>query len=81
MLETAASIVDEVYSCGFTGFVLLHSLLQRYSPSPLYTPHELPPPSFRGLWEPTVLANYHPSYYGMMVATFISPSSAHRELR
>lgn len=56
LLETAAAVVDEVYSCGYTGLVTLHGTL-----------------SHIGLaeWTSQLLANKHPSYYGMMIASFI----------
>ena len=56
LLVTAAAVVDEVYSCGYTGLVTLHGILAQV-----------------GLdkWKTQLLANYHPSYYGMMVASFV----------
>lgn len=56
LLETAASVVDEVYSCGYTGLVTLHGILAHVGLNE---------------WKPQLLANHHPSYYGMMVASFI----------
>lgn len=50
----AASYVDKALSCGFTGLVMLDGLLKA-SPK---------------CWESRLLANYHPSYYGMMLASF-----------
>ena len=52
LLVDAAGIVDKALSCGFTGFVMLQGLLEE-----------------AGLdkWTSELLANYHPSYYGMMV--------------
>jgi len=56
LLETAAAVVDEVYSCGYTGLVMLHGVLMHTGSTE---------------WTTQLLANYHPSYYGMMVASFI----------
>lgn len=42
-------------SCGFTGLVMLEGMLQE---------------SGRTVWRSESLANFHPTYYGMMVATF-----------
>ncbi|GFR87174.1 protein CA_C1420-like [Elysia marginata] len=55
LLVQAASIVDKALSCGFTGFVMLHGLMEAGG---LQT------------WQSRVLVNHHPSYYGMMVASF-----------
>ncbi|RUS70245.1 hypothetical protein EGW08_021990 [Elysia chlorotica] len=51
----AARVVDRALSCGFTGLVMLHGLMEA-----------------GGLdsWIPRLLVNHHPSYYGMMVASF-----------
>ncbi|GFN89552.1 protein ca_c1420-like [Plakobranchus ocellatus] len=54
-LVKAASIVDKALSCGFTGFVALQGLMEAGG---LHT------------WKSRVLVNHHPSYYGMMVASF-----------
>ena len=56
LLETAAAVVDEVYSCGYTGLVTLHGILTHIGLNE---------------WTTQLLANYHPSYYGMMIASFI----------
>lgn len=56
LLVTAAAIVDEVYSCGYTGLVTLHGILAQIGLTE---------------WTTQLLANYHPSYYGMMIASFI----------
>jgi len=45
LLITAASLVDEALSCGYTGLVLLHGILERR----------------RAEWKPELLANYHPT--------------------
>lgn len=60
LLETAAGLVDRALSCGYTGFVMLHGLLEAAGLK---------------LWLPKVFANYHPSYYGMMVAQFLRNSA------
>ncbi|XP_013410489.1 uncharacterized protein LOC106173796 [Lingula anatina] len=56
LLKTAANYVDEAKSCGYTGLVMLQGMLQA-----------------AGLdsWTHRLLVNYHPSYYGMMVAEFL----------
>ena len=59
LLETAAAVVDEVYSCGYTGLVTLHGTLSKVGLAE---------------WMPQLLANRHPSYYGMMIASFIRKS-------
>lgn len=56
LLVTAAAVVDEVYSCGYTGLVMLHGMLAHVGLAE---------------WTTQLLANYHPSYYGMMIASFI----------
>lgn len=55
LLKTAANLVDRALSCGYTGLVMLHGMLSR-----------LPLSS----WQPHLYGNYHPSYYGMMAASF-----------
>ncbi|XP_005112956.1 protein TTE1956 [Aplysia californica] len=55
LLTTAASLVDRALSCGFTGMVMLHGLMERCGLSS---------------WKPSLRVNHHPSYYGMMVASF-----------
>ncbi|KAK3098992.1 hypothetical protein FSP39_024996 [Pinctada imbricata] len=55
LVKTAASYVDKALSCGFTGLVMLQGILGDKRTSQ---------------WKPELLANYHPSYYGMMVAAF-----------
>ncbi|XP_072051388.1 protein TTE1956-like [Amphiura filiformis] len=56
LLNIAAKYVDKAKSCGYTGLVMLHGMLQA-----------------GGLqnWTPNLYANFHPSYYGMMVASFV----------
>ncbi len=55
LLVTAAGLVDQALSCGYAGLVMLHGMLVA-----------------KGLssWQPDILVNHHPSYYGMMVASF-----------
>ncbi|XP_064609980.1 LOW QUALITY PROTEIN: protein CA_C1420-like [Liolophura sinensis] len=55
LLKTAAEYVDRAKSCGYTGLVMLHGLM-------------LSAGSFS--WHPELYVNHHPSYYGMMVASF-----------
>lgn len=57
LLQEAAGLVDKALSCGFTGFVMLHGLLQEGGGA--------------GAWASRLYVNYHPSYYGMMVASFV----------
>ncbi|XP_021346048.1 uncharacterized protein LOC110445652 [Mizuhopecten yessoensis] len=56
LLTTAAKYVDKALSCGYTGMVMLHGMLSAGQLSS---------------WIPTLYANYHPSYYGMMLASFL----------
>lgn len=55
LLTEAAFYADKALSCGFTGLVMLDGLLKA-SPT---------------AWDSHLLANFHPSYYGMMLASFI----------
>ena len=55
LLVKAASIVDKALSCGFTGLVMLDGLMKSAN-----TP-----------WKSQLHVNLHPSYYGMMVASFL----------
>lgn len=55
LLTVAASYVDKALSCGFTGLVMLNGMLNA---SP-------------GDWQSQLLANFYPSYYGMMLASFV----------
>lgn len=55
LLEKAAQYAQDAESCGYTGLVMLHGLLEAGKLSS---------------WIPVLHANYHPSYYGMMVASF-----------
>jgi len=54
LLVDAASLVDRALSCGFPGLVLLEGILE----------------PTREQWKPELLANFHPTYYGMLVAKF-----------
>ena len=58
LVVTAASYVDRALSCGYTGLVLLHGVMSAAA---------------RGTadWTSTLLVNHHPSYYGMMVSSFL----------
>ncbi|XP_002736211.1 protein TTE1956-like [Saccoglossus kowalevskii] len=56
ILDIAAKYVNNALSCGYTGLVMLHGLLRSADLS---------------TWQPHLYANYHPSYYGMMVAEFM----------
>uniref|UniRef100_A0A914VJL3 Extradiol ring-cleavage dioxygenase class III enzyme subunit B domain-containing protein n=1 Tax=Plectus sambesii TaxID=2011161 RepID=A0A914VJL3_9BILA len=55
LLEQAALYANDAKSCGFTGLVMLHGILEAGQLSS---------------WIPVMHANFHPSYYGMMVASF-----------
>ncbi|XP_063434771.1 protein TTE1956-like [Mytilus trossulus] len=61
----AAKYVDKALSCGYAGLVMLHGMMHAGELSS---------------WKPTLYANYHPSYYGMMVASFLSTSHIHDSL-
>jgi aromatic ring-opening dioxygenase LigB subunit len=55
---TAASYAPKALSCGFTGLVMLDAMLRSSS-------------SAHGLaWRSHLCANHHPTYYGMLVASF-----------
>ncbi|XP_045216543.2 protein CA_C1420-like isoform X2 [Mercenaria mercenaria] len=54
-LVKAGTLVDRALSCGYTGLVMLHGMLSHLDVSS---------------WTSTVYANLHPSYYGMMAASF-----------
>ncbi|CAG5114861.1 unnamed protein product [Candidula unifasciata] len=68
LLTTAASLVDQALSCGYTGLVTLHGLMEAGDIA---------------TWTPSLRVNHHPSYYGMMVASFyrsdLFPVSVHVE--
>ena len=55
LIVEAASYVDKALSCGFTGLVMLDGMLKASSVG----------------WESRLLVNFHPSYYGMMLACFV----------
>ena len=54
LLIDAANLVDDALSCGFPSLVCLHGIIEN---------------DF-GRWNPTLYANEHPTYYGMMVSTY-----------
>jgi len=54
LLKTAATLEPEAYSCGFLGMVALQGAISASGSG----------------WSGRSLANEHPTYYGMMVATF-----------
>lgn len=56
LLVEAAGYVDKALSCGYTGFVMLDGMLKSGT-------------SIK--WKSHLYVNEHPSYYGMMVASFI----------
>lgn len=55
LLVEAASYVNKALSCGFTGLAMLDGMLKA---SPNH-------------WHSRLYANFHPSYYGMMLASFV----------
>eukprot|EP00696_Hemimastix_kukwesjijk_P018662 gnl/Hemi2/7587_TR2611_c0_g1_i1.p1 gnl/Hemi2/7587_TR2611_c0_g1~~gnl/Hemi2/7587_TR2611_c0_g1_i1.p1 ORF type:complete len:316 (-),score=12.23 gnl/Hemi2/7587_TR2611_c0_g1_i1:88-1035(-) len=57
LLTTAAELEQQALSCGFTGLVTLMGILSQGGGSTVFAPR---------LW-----ANFHPTYYGMMVASFL----------
>jgi len=59
LTQVASSLVLDAKSCGFTGLVLLHGAL-----SLLGTDH----------WQSVLYSNHYPSYYGMLVASFLKKS-------
>jgi aromatic ring-opening dioxygenase LigB subunit len=61
LLVTAAGLVNRALSCGYTGMVMLHGMLEAIG---------------QGSWVSRLYANYHPSYYGMMVASFLSKTQS-----
>ncbi|XP_050402207.2 protein CA_C1420 [Patella vulgata] len=58
LTKEAASYVIKAKSCGYTGLVMLQGLLSASSGGIMS-------------WQSQLYANYHPSYYGMMVASFL----------
>ncbi|XP_060607670.1 protein CA_C1420-like [Ruditapes philippinarum] len=54
-LVEAGTLVDRALSCGYTGLVMLHGMLAHAGVTS---------------WKSQVYANLHPSYYGMMAASF-----------
>lgn len=61
LLVVAAGYVEKALSCGFTGSIMLEGFLSASS---------------NRNWKPTMYANYHPTYYGMMVAEFLPSQNA-----
>jgi len=57
LLETAGSLLKDALSCGYTGMVMLHGMIR----------------SSGVAWQPRLYANFYPTYYGMLVATFLPP--------
>jgi len=62
LLVDAIKYVDAAKSCGFTGMVFLHGLLSALKDDGIS-------------WTPELLANEHPTYYGMLVAQFTRGSA------
>jgi len=62
LTEDAAGLVKEALSCGYTGLVTLHGALERAA--------VVANKSNTDYWNNTMLYNAHPTYYGMMVASF-----------
>ena len=62
LTKQASQYVDEAKTCGFTGLVMLQGLLQALGGS--------------AGWSADCLANFHPTYFGMMVAAFNTRSDA-----
>jgi len=57
LLVDAANLLNKALSCGFTGLVVQQGVLDRAK--------------IKGKpWVSNLLANYHPTYYGMMVVKF-----------
>jgi len=61
LIVDAGNIVTEALSCGYSGMVFLDGLLNT---APV------------GTWQPQLLSNEHPTYYGMLVAKFTRVSSS-----
>lgn len=57
LLKVGAALEEEVYSCGYLGLVALQGVINASSCN-------------GSTWNSRLLANEHPTYYGMMVATF-----------
>ena len=66
LLIQAAEYADHAKTCGFTGLVMLQGMLSALSNG----------------WSGECLASFHPTYFGMMVATFhrSQSSNLHAEL-
>eukprot|EP00667_Euglena_gracilis_P014565 EG_transcript_15095 len=63
LTKQAARYITTALSCGYTGLVMLDGLLRR---------------SRQLRWRPCLLAEAHPTYYGMMVAT-MTPTESPRQ--
>lgn len=61
----AAALADRALSCGYTGMVMLQGMLADEGRAP-----------WRSSWRPRLWANEHPTYYGMLVASFMPPGPA-----
>jgi len=62
LLTVAKDLVPDALSCGYTSMVMMHGLLKAHNPG----------------WKPNLYALAHPTYYGMLVASFhknINPPS------
>ena len=59
LLRTAKDLENRALSCGFTGLVMLHGMLFEGEDDP------------RPKWTTSLLANAHPTYYGMAVGSMI----------
>ena len=55
LLHTARRLLNEAKSCGYLGLVILHGLLTEEKDS----------------WQCRLRAVYHPTYYGMLVSSFV----------
>ncbi|KAH3760898.1 hypothetical protein Pelo_7300 [Pelomyxa schiedti] len=58
LLDVAAGLVEEALCCGFTGFCILQGMLDKSL-------------SLGEQWDSHLFANGAPSYYGMMVGSFV----------
>ena len=73
LVQDSAAHVDTVYSCGWLGLMLLHGALEASA---------RPGAPLNASWTPTLTAGpVHPTYYGMMSATFTKPRDDRREGR
>ena len=71
LFVTSAKHVDKIYSCGWLGMVLLHGALEAASSSSSSSSAGLTTSPLNASWRPQLTAApAHPTYYGMMAATF-----------